>query len=353
MPRTGGAERGRDNGMTPGEGHAVVCALVGRGSRSSGGIPYVGGRSTYGAREPVLRNAAAAGITRTCVCRPPCPGSPSCRGRSDWWSGWLDWWGCGAGVVAGLGFDELPDFPGPFAVALPPLTVRVRLVRRAVCSGCPAFVAGRCSPVACRVDGWCWCGLPGDGVGLPGDGVGLPGDGVGLLGLLRRTDEVDAVGGDPVGAAGLGREREEGGAVERRAGVGAVGGLEGPAEALEAGRRGGRPVGGLGRGLRRVGRVADGWRTAWRTGTRATPSRWRSRSTRRAGRAAGGSGGASVRAAAVARGDGAGGAARRIGRGVAGPVGRLAGEGGQAREPGQVGKPRAGRWSWRGRSRRR
>ena len=244
--------------MTPGEGHAVVCALVGRGSRGSGGIPYVGGRSTCGVREPVLRNAAAAGSHPDVCAPPPLSGFPELPGPVGLVVGLAGAGPVGvAGVVAGLGFDELPDFPGPLPFPLPllvwlfgfgwfveplfwlPELLFPELVPRVVLL-----------PALLLPELWLpWLALR----GLVG---GLAGRRGRLAGLLRRTDEVDAVGGDPVGTAGLGREREEGGAVERRAGVGAVGGLEGPAEALEAGRRGGRTVGGLGRGTR--GRGADG-----------------------------------------------------------------------------------------------
>ena len=239
--------------MTPGEGHAVVCALVGRGSRGSGGIPYVGGRSTCGVREPVLRNAAAAGSHPDVCAPPPLSGFPELPGPVGLVVGLAGAAGpVGvAGVVAGLGFDELPDFPGPLPLLfwlfgfgwfveplswLPELLV-ARVVPRVVVAGALVALVARAVLVPL--------------VALRGLVGGLAGRRGRLVGLLRRTDEVDAVGGDPVGTAGLGREREEGGAVERRAGVGAVGGLEGPAEALEAGRRGGRTVGGRGRGLRR------------------------------------------------------------------------------------------------------
>ena len=76
-----------------------------------------------------------------------------------------------AGVVAGLGFDELPDFPGPLPLLLWLFGFGwfVELVFWLPGFWLPWFV------------GWS-VGLPGDGVGLPGDGVGLPGDGVGLPG---------------------------------------------------------------------------------------------------------------------------------------------------------------------------
>ena len=270
--------------MTPGEGHAVACALVGRGSRGSGGIPYVGGRSTYGAREPVLRNAAAAGSHPDVCASAPLVRVPRAAGagRTGGRAGWC-WTGGGGRRGRRARARRAAGLPGPVAVRRSPLPLLVWLFgfgwfveplfwlpellfpalfpelfpgccpcrrwlagARWACPGCPSW-AGRW---ACRETGSACRSASADRSGRRSRW---------RSGRRRRP-----------GSRARGRRRCRG--TSRR---GAVGGLEGLAEALEAGRRGGRTVGGRGRGLGR-------WtRTEWRTGTRATPSSWRSRSTRR------------------------------------------------------------------------
>ena len=131
-------------------------------------------------REPVLRNAAAAGSHPDVCAPPPLSGVPELPGPVGLVVGLAGAAGLVgvAGVVTGLGFDELPDLPGPFPLPLP-LSVWL--------FGFGWFVEPLFWLPALLEPWFPWLpfvgwsvGLPGDGVGLPGDGVGLTGEGVGL-----------------------------------------------------------------------------------------------------------------------------------------------------------------------------
>src|SRR6478735_11802323 len=104
------------------EGHAVVCALVGRGSRIWGD-PVRRREVDVRVREPVLRNAAAAGSHPDMCGPPPLSGFPELPGPVGLVIGLVIGLagvaelvgvaelGGVAGVVAGAGCDEPPDFP--------------------------------------------------------------------------------------------------------------------------------------------------------------------------------------------------------------------------------------------------
>ena len=125
-------------------------------------------------REPVLRNAAAAGSHPDVCAPPPLSGVPELPGPVGLVVGLAGLVGV-AGVVAGLGFDELPDFPGPF-----PLPLLVWLF------GFGWFVEPlfwlpelllpelALLPALLLPELWFpWLPFVGWSVGLPGDGVGL------------------------------------------------------------------------------------------------------------------------------------------------------------------------------------
>jgi hypothetical protein len=128
-------------------------------------------------REPVLRNAAAAGSHPDVCAPPPLSGFPELPGPVGLVVGLAGEAGpVGvAGVVAGLGSDELPDLPGPLPLPLwvglfgfgwfvellfwlPELLLLPALLLPEL--WLPWF------PVVGWSVGW--------SVGLPGDGVGLP-----------------------------------------------------------------------------------------------------------------------------------------------------------------------------------
>jgi hypothetical protein len=124
-------------------------------------------------REPVLRNAAAAGSHPDVCAPPPLSGFPELPGPVGLVVGLAGEAGpVGvAGVVAGLGFDELPDLPGPL-----PLPSLVWLF------GFGWFVEPLfwlpellLLPALLLPELWLpWFPVVGWPVGLPGDGVGLP-----------------------------------------------------------------------------------------------------------------------------------------------------------------------------------
>jgi hypothetical protein len=133
-------------------------------------------------REPVLRNAAAAGSHPDVCAPPPLSGFPELPGPDGLVVGLAGAAGpVGvAGVVAGLGFDELPDFPGPlpllfwlfgFGWFVEPL------------SWLPELLFPELFPELLLPELWLpwlpelfwfpWLPFVGWSVGLPGDGVGL------------------------------------------------------------------------------------------------------------------------------------------------------------------------------------
>ena len=133
-------------------------------------------------REPVLRNAAAAGSHPDVCAPPPLSGFPELPGPVGLVVGLVV--GLAgvaglvgvAGVVAGLGFDELPDFPGPLPFPFPlPLLVWLFgfgwLVEPLF--WLPGLVFPELLLLPALLLPELWLPFVGWSVGLPGDGVGL------------------------------------------------------------------------------------------------------------------------------------------------------------------------------------
>ena len=135
-------------------------------------------------REPVLRNAAAAGSHPDVCAPPPLSGFPELPGPVGLVVGSAGAAGLVglAGVVTGLGFDELPDFPGPLPFPFPlPLLVWLFGFGWFVepLFWLPELLLPELAllPALLLPEPWLpwlpWLPFVGWSVGLPGDGVGL------------------------------------------------------------------------------------------------------------------------------------------------------------------------------------